>query len=40
MTFLLSSQNVVDYLREQEICTDANQDSPQIEPKPAKNCLL
>jgi Phosphotransferase enzyme family len=38
MTFLLSSQNVFDYMREQEICTDA--DRPQIEPKPAKNFNL
>ncbi len=40
MTFLLSSQNVVDYLREQEICTDADRNNPQIEPKPAKNFNL
>ncbi len=38
MTFLLSSQNVFDYLRDREICTDV--DRPQIEPKPAKNFNL
>jgi Phosphotransferase enzyme family len=38
MTFLLSSQNVFDYLRDREICTDG--DRPQIEPKPAKNFNL
>jgi Phosphotransferase enzyme family len=40
MTFLLSSKNVFDYLREKEIYTDVDLDQPNIEPKSAKNFNL
>jgi hypothetical protein len=47
MTFLLSSQNVFDYLRDQDIYTESDHSSthpvgnrPNIEPKPAKNFNL
>jgi Phosphotransferase enzyme family len=40
MTFLLSSQNVFDYLRDQEIYPESDHNRPNIEPKPAKNFNL
>jgi Phosphotransferase enzyme family len=40
MTFLLSSQNVFDYLRDQDIYTESDHNHPNIEPKPAKNFNL
>lgn len=40
MRFLLSSQNVFEYLASQSLCTQAEQDTSQIEPKAAKNFNL
>lgn len=40
MTFLLSSQNVFEYLFKQKICTQKELDLSQIEPKIAKNFNL
>lgn len=40
MTFLLSSQNAVEYLVGQGICTHEEQSLSKVEPKPAKNFNL
>lgn len=40
MTFLLSSQNAVEYLVGQGICTQEEQSLSKVEPKPAKNFNL
>lgn len=40
MRFLLSSQNVFEYLANQSLCTQEEQDTSQIEPKAAKNFNL